>query len=207
LTLMVQTVASRLGIHVVQRHLPTYARSIAKRQRTSESEEGSPILTIDDHRALRTIPVGQSSKGTVKQPELHMSSSSKNIERGSHSESYSEVHSESESNSTRNEKETGVTSEVVNELRPGYQSISGRFIAQKISQTNARLTCLQREMHVLKGLIVQGGINKERSCESEPANCSKRTCYNPVSQFANGRRKKQCSSCIAAGTGSKKRRL
>jgi hypothetical protein len=60
LTHMVQTVASRLGIQVVQRHLPTYERSIANRHSTSESEDGSIILTIDDHRALRTIPVEQS---------------------------------------------------------------------------------------------------------------------------------------------------
>jgi len=96
----------------------------------------------------------------------------------------------------------GILSEVCRELRTGH-----RLLAQELSQTNVRLTCLQRKMDVLKDLIVQGGTSRERSCESEPAKCSKRTCTNPVSHFSNGRRKKQCSSCIAVGTGSKKRRL
>jgi hypothetical protein len=52
-TQMVQTVASRLGVRVVQRHMPTYALSTAKRHHTSES----PILTPDDHMALRNIPI------------------------------------------------------------------------------------------------------------------------------------------------------
>jgi len=113
----------------------------------------------------------------------------------------------------------GILSAVCSELRTGHRLMTQELSKNKVEMTdsltalNGLVTSLQGEIQSLKDLLVRvrdRGEKKDREraepptgpCDSE---CSKKTCTNPVrALFVNGKRKKQCSTCIAIGNRSRR---
>ena len=98
----------------------------------------------------------------------------------------------------------GILSEVCRELRTGH-----RQITQELSKMQHRFDLLQSDMAQLKELVVAGVAKPSHTPEErrQSDNCRKRGCSNiVVGRFANGKKKKQCSSCITLANRYGKKR-
>jgi hypothetical protein len=96
-----------------------------------------------------------------------------------------------------------ILSEVCRELRTGCREITQELSKNKAEMTD-RFELLEKkfesEIAILKELVLAGGRQRESH------NCQKRGCKNRVdAQFANGKRRKQCSSCISMANRSRKK--
>ena len=95
----------------------------------------------------------------------------------------------------------GILTAVCRELRTGHRQITQELskMQEQSRQMQDRFDLLQATVQSLKELVIAGGIKRphEPNALDEPGRCNKRRCNNLViERFANGKRKKQCPSCI-----------
>ena len=101
----------------------------------------------------------------------------------------------------------GILSSVCRELRTNHREITQEMSRNKsemqaLARAQAhRFDLMQGEMAILKELMVAGGGNTRPQPQTEAASyCRKKGCKNRVvERFSNGKRKKQCSTCITMG--------
>ena len=111
----------------------------------------------------------------------------------------------------------GIMTEVCRELRTGCRELKQELCKNKTEMGNRfnamadRFTSIQSELAILKELVVAGeasrGAQAQRHGEAAPQTCRKKGCVNRVDAcFANGKKKKQCTSCITVANQSHKKR-